>query len=134
MGDNYFTISLNSGEILVVDIEATPMNYTEIIEAGIDLSDPQNYDFYNFSIKLFVELHNLTEYHVWFNPTNGGSSSYWFEFGTDFFNFFSGSSGGSGGGSSGYGGGGSGGSTNTPNNGNLHSWVPKGANPYNGTI
>ncbi len=75
IGDNTATIRLDPGEVMLVNVTAEPMNYSEISDAGVNVQDPDNYDFYSFSLDLFVEDHPLTDYDTWFEtPSEGGGS------------------------------------------------------------
>jgi len=77
IGCNNITIKLEKGRVMIVNVSAKPMNYTEIIEAGINIQDPENYDFYEFKVDLYIKEHKLTEYEVWFDFSHsyGGSWS-----------------------------------------------------------
>ena len=65
-GNNTVTIYLEPGSVMLVDVTAEAINYTEIQQAGINIQEPENYDYYEFDVDLFIEEHKLTEYEVWF--------------------------------------------------------------------
>ena len=69
LGQNNIEIRLSKGEVIISDFDIKRLNSTEIIEAGIDLTDTDNYWVYNFSVNLTVETVDLTEYDEWFNKT-----------------------------------------------------------------
>jgi len=69
LGQNNIEIRLSKGEVIISDFDIKRLNFTEIVEAGIDLTDTDNYWVYNFSVNLTVETVDLTEYDEWFNKT-----------------------------------------------------------------
>ena len=69
LGQNNIEIRLSKGEVIISDFDIKRLNSTEIVEAGIDLTDTDNYWVYNFSVNLTVETVDLTEYDEWFNKT-----------------------------------------------------------------
>ena len=60
-GLNTVELTLSKGQLLVTNVTSKRLNETEIIEAGVDLSDTENYWVYNFTVNLKVRLFNLTE-------------------------------------------------------------------------
>jgi len=63
---NEVSIFLEPGSVILEEIDVTPLNISEIEDAGINIQDPKNYDYYEFNVDLFVDEHQLSEYEYWF--------------------------------------------------------------------
>ncbi len=63
---NEVSIFLEPGSVILENVNITPLNYSEIEDAGINIQDPENYDYYEFTVDLFVEEHELSESDYWF--------------------------------------------------------------------